>query len=196
MNRFVTIPREQLEQLLRDAGNPQSVEEFLAQGSVQSAIESHDLYQKRATAAKWSRIWLLASALFSMGSFFVSPNLEDGLSGIILMGMTVLEFKVHDWFLHSDPRGPLWGYRNQSLFALFFLVYGFYHVFVPTPLKEIEGMRMEELGFGDLTGTIHKLEQLFYVIVGLVGAGGQYLLARYYRKASRPAHDSLGRTSS
>jgi hypothetical protein len=179
-NMLIQIPREQLEKLLKDAGSNQTIEQFLNQAEIQTAVQTHELYGKRAKAARWSRIWLLASALFSAISFLVSPNPEDAISTILLGGMTVLEFKIHTWFLQADPRGPLWGYRNQSLFALLFIAYGAYHVLVPTPNQELE-----ELGAGNLSGSIRSLEQTFYATIGTVGAIGQYALALYYRRATK-----------
>jgi len=183
MNKLIPIPREQLEQLLKDAGSTQTVEQFISQSALQAAIQTHGLYKKRAKAAQWSRLWLFASALFSVGSFIFSPNPEDALAGILLTGMTVMEFKVHSWFLHADPRGPLWGYRNQCLFAILFLLYGTYHCVVPAPSRELA--EFAELGDGDLVAMVQKLEPVFYATVGLVGALGQFLLALYYRRAAK-----------
>ena len=183
MNKLIPIPREQLEQLLKDAASTQTVEQFISQSALQAAIQTDGLYKKRAKAAQWSRLWLFASALFSVGSFIFSPNPEDALAGILLTGMTVMEFKVHSWFLHADPRGPLWGYRNQCLFAILFLLYGTYHCVVPAPSRELA--ELAELGDGDLVAVVQKLELVFYATVGLVGALGQYLLALYYRRAAK-----------
>lgn len=177
---LIQIPKEQLEKLLRESGSQQTTEQFLNQTAIQDAVRTHALYQKRAKAARWSRIWLLASTLFSAASFFSSPNPEDAISTLLLGGMTLLEFKIHTWFLQSDPRAPLWGYRNQSLFAILFLAYGTYHVLVPTSARELEGLGVENLG-----GMVQHLEQITYATIGLVGGVGQYLLACYYRRVTR-----------
>jgi len=185
INKLIPVPREQLEQLLKDAGSQQSIEQFLNRSEIQAAIQTDLIYKKRANAARWSRLWLLASALFSFVSFLSSRGMEDGIATLLLGGMTVLEFKVHDWFLQTDPRGPRWGYRNQTLFALLFLLWGGYYFLFPPSLKEMAGLGLSEEGLGGLTGTIQKLEQIFYVIIGVVGALGQYILALYYRRACK-----------
>jgi len=196
INKIIPVPREQLEQLLREAGSQQTIEQFLNRTEIQAAIQTNKLYQKRAAAARWSRIWLLASTLFSLGSFVSSPNPEDGIASLLLGGMTVLEFKVHSWFLQIDPRGPLWGFRNQCLFAFLFLAWGFYHYLVPPSAKELGGMGLGELGMGDLTAMVQNLERIFYAVVGTIGALGQTILAFYYRRASVSYSASTGRTSS
>jgi hypothetical protein len=176
---LVQVPREQLKQLLQDAGSHQTVEQFLGQSEIQAAVQIHDIYQKRARAARWSRIWLLASTLISAVSFILSPNLEDFIAMILLGGMTALEFRVHQWFLQTDPRGPLWGFRNQCLFALLFIAYGLYHFLMPASHLEMEG-----LGLDNLSGTIQSMEKMTYLTIGVAGATGQYLLALFYRRAA------------
>ena len=177
---LIQIPRDHLENLLKEAGRHQTVEEFLNKSEIQSTVRTVGLYQKRAKAAAWSRMWLLASALISAASFLFSPNKEDLVASILLGGMTVLEFKVHTWFLHADPRGALWGYRNQCLFALLFLIYGLYHFLIPTPHKELA-----ELGMQNLDEAVENLEKIVYAAIGIGGSTGQYMLALYYRKAAK-----------
>ncbi len=179
-NPLIQIPREQLEKLLKEAGNSQSVEQFLNQTGIQEAVATHEIYNKRARAARWSRIWLLISAFISASSFLSGPNPEDAIATLLLGGMTVLEFRVHTWFLQTDPRAPLWGYRNQCLFALLFLAYGAYHVLVPTPSTELA-----EFAGENLTGAIEHLETIIYTAIGVGGAMGQYILALYYRRAEK-----------
>ena len=174
------IPRHQLEKLLHEDGRHQTVEEFLNQPEIHLAVKISDLYGKRAKAAAWSRLWLLASTLLSAASFLSSPNPEDFVAMILLGGMSVLEFKVHSWFLQNDTRGPFWGYRNQCLFALLFLAYGIYHFLNPTPHQELA-----KLGMHNLDGAVESLEKIVYAVIGIGGATGQYMLALYYRKAAK-----------
>ena len=50
-HKLIPIPREQLEQLLKDAGSTQTVEQFVDQAAIRAAMQTDGLYKKRAKAA-------------------------------------------------------------------------------------------------------------------------------------------------
>ncbi len=94
--------------------------------------------------------------------------------------MTVVEFKVYQLFLAADVRGSIYGWWNQCLFALLFLIYGGYHgTFVTIP-QELQGMVDE-----DSISMVRDLTRFFYYTIAIVGAIGQFWLACYYRLARR-----------
>ncbi len=135
---------------------------------------------KRARAAYWNRFWLLLSTLVTVASFLMGPNVEDFISGVLLAGMTVAEYKVRGFFLAGDPRGPTWGWWNQCLFSLLFIIYGTYHgVFVHVSPEISDWLDPS------LMPTVVSLEQSAYFTIGAVGAIGQFCLACYYRSAAR-----------
>jgi hypothetical protein len=180
MSKLVQVPKSALEALLREAGHVESVEAYLASPEVQTAIETGSKLIKRARAAYWSRFWLLFSAAVTWVGCSVGPDLEGFVSGLLLTGMTIVEFKVYTLFLAADVRGAIYGWWNQCLFAFLFLVYGGYHgTFVSVP-TELQGMLDTES-----LSTVVPLERIFYYLIGVVGAGGQFWLACYYRAAGK-----------
>jgi len=171
-SRLVEIPEDVLQGLLKGSG--QTVDEFLRahQGQIQTGRE----FLKRATAAKWSRLWLAASTFFCLVSLISGRDFEDAISVVFLGAMTCVEFKVREWFLKGDSRGAVYGYWNQTLFAILFLIYGAYHFFA-TP------QTMTDMLDPSYTPIVLKLSKVFYGTVGIVGASAQYLLALYYKRS-------------
>ncbi len=175
-SRLVEVPEDALRGLLKNTGL--TVEEFLLTHRVK--IQTGREFQKRANAAKWSRLWLAASALFCLYSLVTDHDIEDGISLVLLSAMTWMEFRVHEWFLRGDSRGATYGYWNQTLFSVLFLIWGAYHFFTATVPPEASDM----LDASSATLAL-QISKLFYVIVGLVGATGQYILALYYKRSVR-----------
>ena len=180
MSKLVRIPEAVLAALLREAGRPESVDAFLA------AVEAHagpvptQKLLRRARAAYWSRFWLLLSAAFSWIGLAAGWDLEDLIAGVLLTGMTVVEFKVYRLFLAGDPQGAVYGWWNQCVFALLFALYGSYHAVHPV----VPGY-VQSLIDPNMMDMLLPLEQFSYAIIGLVGAAGQFALACYYRTAAR-----------
>ena len=177
--KLLQIPEETLEELLAKAGIQQSPEEFLA--GIQDTLQAGKNYQKRAGAAYWSTIWLGISAGFSLISFLLDHNLEDGISTALLGTMTYTESQVRIWFLKADPRAAVYGYWNQCLFAALFLIYGGYHYFTVTVPPEVT----QAVG-SQLDGVFLQTAKLSYAAIGIVGGACQYLLALYYRRSTHP----------
>ncbi|HUB67251.1 MAG TPA: hypothetical protein VL981_07195 [Candidatus Methylacidiphilales bacterium] len=181
MSKLVQIPESNLEALLREAGRTESVESYLRSAEVQATLAQGNRLLKRAGAAYWSRYWLLFSAVLTWGCFLFSPDLEGFISGVLLTGMTVVEYKVHALFLAADVRGSIYGWWNQCLFAVLFLIYGGYHGMfpaVPPDLSELADQSMVVI-------PIVSLVRIFYYTVAIVGSIGQFSLACYYRAARR-----------
>ena len=91
--------------------------------SVQTSVDDPvrmDRFARRARAAYGSRFWLLISAVVSWISFVMGPDVEGFIAGVLLTGMTVVEFRVRAFFLAGDDRAPIWGWWNQCLFAVLF----------------------------------------------------------------------------
>lgn len=172
--RLVEIPEEALQELLNGSG--QTVEGFLEAQRVK--IQTGRGFQKRANAAKWSRLWLAASTLFCLVSLMSGRDIEDAISVVLLGAMTCVEFKVHDWFSKGDSRGAVYGYWNQTLFAGLFLIYGAYHFFAASAPQT-----MTDMLDASYAPIVLKLSKLFYATVGIVGATAQYLLALYYKRS-------------
>jgi hypothetical protein len=180
MSKLVQIPESTLETLLREAGRSESVEEYLRSGEVRPALQTGNRLLRRARAAYWSRLWLLFSALVTWVSFLTGPDVEGMISGALLTGMTLVEFKVHSLFLAADARGAIYGWWNQCLFSVLFLIYGGYHgTFVSIP-PEINGLVTPDM-FPLITG----IDRLIYYTIAVVGAGGQFCLACYYVTARK-----------
>ena len=180
MSKLVHIPETALAQLLREAGRTESVETFLATAEVQAAVRFGDRLTRRANAAYWSRFWLLFSAALSWAGLLGGPDVGGFIAAVLLTGMTVVEYRVHRLFLAADPRGAVYGWWNQCLFAFLFLVYGaYYGTFVTIP-PVLNGMVDETM-----TATVLQAERMSYYAVGFIGACGQFWLACYYRAATR-----------
>jgi hypothetical protein len=178
MAKLVQIPEATLATLLREAGRTESVDEYLGIGDVPAQVQAGHRLLKRARAAYWSRFWLLFSAAVTCLSFLTRPNFEDFISGVLLIGMTIVEFKVYAFFLAADVRGSIYGWWNQCLFSVLFLIYGGYHgtfVFVSPEIQSMVDPSMVHM--------VVNLERLIYYVIGVVGALGQFWLACYYRRA-------------
>lgn len=173
---MVQIPEVELKRLLELNG--ETLEGFLSRSTAK--IQAGKEYQKRAGSASWSILWLGASSLFSLIGFLSSYSIEDFLSTVLLGGMTLMEMRVRKWFLAGDARGSFYGYWNQSLFAILFLVYGGYHVLrteVPKELNEYLGSQYDDL--------YSQISRVGYAAIGIVGGSSQYLLALHYRRAGK-----------
>jgi hypothetical protein len=180
VSRLVHIPAPALEALLREAGHTESLEAYLRSAEVQAGIQAGQRLLQRARAAYWSRFWLLLSALVTWASFVFGPDVEGFISGVLLTGMTVVEFRVYEFFLAADPRGAIYGWRNQCLFSFLFLVYGVYHGTFISISPDVRG-----LVDPDMLPMIVNLERVFYYTVAVVGSAGQFWLACYYRAARK-----------
>jgi hypothetical protein len=180
MSKLVQIPEAILESLLREAGHTESVDAYLRSTEVQAQVETGRRLLKRARAAYWSRFWLLFSAFITCVSFLTGPNFEDFISGLLLTGMTVVEFKVYAFFLAADVRGSIYGWWNQCLFSVLFLIYGGYHGTFVSVSPEVQGMLDPSM-----LPTLVSTERLSYYTIGIVGALGQFWLACYYRTARK-----------
>jgi hypothetical protein len=180
MSKLVQIPEAILESLLREAGRTESVEDYLRSAEVQAQVETGRRLLKRARAAYWSRFWLLLSTFITCVSFLAGPNFEDFISALLLTGMTVVEFRVYAFFLAADVRGSIYGWWNQCLFSVLFLIYGCYHGTFVSVSPDVQGMLD-----GGMLPTLVGIERIFYYIVGIVGALGQFWLACYYRTARK-----------
>lgn len=180
MSKLVHVPEAALEALLREAGHMESVEAYLASAEVQAAVQTGNRLIKRAKAAYWSRFWLLFSALVTWAGVLTGPDLEGLVSGLLLTGMTILEFKVYALFQAADVRGAIYGWWNQCLFAVLFLIYGGYHGTFPTIPPEVQGMVDAES-----LSTVLAVVRMSYYTIAVVGAAGQFWLACYYRAARK-----------
>ena len=174
--KLIQVPEEELKRLL--AANGETLEIFLKQSI--GMVEAGNQYQKRARIAYWSILWLGLSTLFSLFGVLTSFSIEGLLATLLLGGMTVVEINVRKWFLAGDERGAIYGYWNQSFFALLFLAYGTYHTLHPEVPKELNQM----LG-GDYDALYTQMSGMGYTVIGLVGAICQYALALYYRRARK-----------
>jgi hypothetical protein len=180
MSKLVHIPEESLEALLREAGHTESVREYLNSAEVGVAVQAGQRLLKRARAAYWSRFWLFFSAFVTWASFLFGPDLEGFISGVLLTLMTVVEFRVHAFFLAADPRGAVYGWWNQCLFSVLFLIYGGYHGTFVSVSPDVQGM----IDPGMMPMLV-SLERVSYYTIAIVGALGQFWLACYYRSARK-----------
>jgi len=180
MSKLVHIPESTLEALLREAGHTESVEDFLCSAEVQATVQAGHRLLKRARAAYWSRFWLSFSALVTWIFFVFGPDLQGFICGVLLTGMTIVEFKVYALFLAADVRGSIYGWWNQCLFSLLFLIYGGYNGTFVSISPDVRGMVDP-----DMLPMIVGWERFFYYTIALVGAAGQFYLACYYRTARK-----------
>ena len=141
---------------------------------------------KKEKAAYWSIWWFASSLLFSLISFVYDPNKEDFITIILLSCMVYVEVLVKNWFRQWDARGSIYGYINQTAFALLFVVYGIYHYMVATvPIQVVELFNNP-----DIEAAILLRIKVCYLVIG-VGAGiGQYMLGRFYLSSSNETQSS------
>jgi hypothetical protein len=180
MSKLVHIPESILETLLREAGRTESVEDFLRSAEILATVQAGHRLQKRARAAYWSRFWLFFSALVTWICFLLGPDLQGFISGVLLTGMTIVEFKVYTLFLAADVQGSIYGWWNQCLFSLLFLIYGGYNGTFVSISPDVRTMIDP-----DMLSLIMSWERFFYYTVAIVGAAGQFYLACYYRTARK-----------
>jgi len=186
MDRLVSIPRESLAQLLQAADSPLTPEEYLASLSnlppvPEAGPDPFRKYRSRAVAAAFSKYFLLIAAIISTG--LTCTPIGFGIEGIIvsvsLIALTYFEYRVHSGFRDHQPEAPLLGFRNQSAFALFILIYCLYHAFAPVQIPADYREAMEP----DMTGTIQLVVMVSYLAIAIVGGLSQFGLACYYRAA-------------
>jgi hypothetical protein len=175
--KLVEIPEEALEALLKEKNKDS--EEFLQEQK--ESLEAGQHFKKRAKAAYWSKLWLITSAAFSGIGFAFDKDFEDGLSVVLLLGMTWVEGKVYHWFLEGDERAAHYGFWNQTLFCVLFLVYGGYHYLTVTIPPEVTQAVGDGLDHIFLTAS-----KATYATIGIVGGGCQFLLALHYKRALLP----------
>jgi len=178
MEQMISIPRRALAELLQASGSPLSPEEYLAS---LPDVNAYKKYAGRAKAAAISKYTILLVAVIS-GIAMCLPiffGIESLLITIILGTITFFEYRVHRYFREWDPRAPSLGFRNQSAFAAFILLYCIYHAFV-VPMDA--SALVEESTPIDL-GSFRALEQCFYLVVGGIAGIFQFGLAWYYRSA-------------
>ena len=178
MDRFVSVPREALAELLKASGSPLTPEQYLA---ALPEFGEFKKYAGRAKAAIWSKNILLIAAILSVG-FTCLPfgfGFESVLVSVILVVLTYFEYRVYYGFRDRNPEAPMLGFRNQSAFAAFILIYGLYHAFMPMEIPA--GYR--EVMDPDLTSIVQGLTKVAYLAIGIIGGLSQFGYAWYYRAA-------------
>jgi hypothetical protein len=177
MQRLLTIPRDALAELLQAAGSPLTPEQYLAS---LPALTTFVPYAGRATMAAMSKYVLLlvtiVSGLFLLGGL----DVEGVIILVALSCITYYEFRVHRYFVEWNPEAPTLGFRNQCAFASFIVIYCVYHVFAPFQLPPV----VQDMIDPSMASSIRFSEQVFYVVIALVGGASQFWLAWYYRSAS------------
>ena len=175
MNRFVSIPREALAELLKTAGSPLTPEDYLA--SLPEFGEFRK-YASRTSAAVISKNVLLVAAIFSAlwTCLPIGFGFESILITVILGGITYFEFQVYCAFRDRQREAPGLGFRNQTFFAVFILLYGLYHAFAPMQVPA----NYRELMDPDMTRLVRFMTIATYLTVGIVGGISQFCLAWYY----------------
>lgn len=180
--KLVQIPEDVLDDLLRQAGINDAPKQFL--GRHKHKITAGEIYQKRAKVAYWSIMWLGFSAMFSLLCFAKFRDFEDFISVVSLGAMTYTEFRVRKWFIEGDSRGSIYGYWNQTGFAVFFLIYGAYHALTPPEL--LSSPIFSEVFGAEQLALIATTVKMCYAIIGIVCAACQYSLALYYKRSLNP----------
>ena len=180
MSKLIHIPESTLEGLLREAGRTESVEAYLRSATIQGDVQEGQRLLRRARAAYWSRFWLFLSAFVTWILFLFGPDVEGFIGGVFLTGMTLVEFKVYAFFLAADARGSIYGWWNQCLFSLLFLIYGGYHGTFVSVSPDIQAM----IDPATLPMLIRS-ERIIYYAIAFAGALGQFCLACYYRSARK-----------
>jgi hypothetical protein len=184
MNPFVSIPREALAELLRNAGSPLTPEQYLA---ALPQVGVSKKYSRRAWAAACSKYGLLIVAVLGVVLYpFLGDYLINGIIVIGLITVTYFEYRVHRYFLEGNPEAPSLGFRNQSIFAAAILIYCLYHAFAPVPLSHDDMTMLEENNLID-PNSLKSLVRTIYLLVGIIAGGSQFWLAWYYRGAQGDA---------
>jgi hypothetical protein len=182
MNPLISIPRDELAELLRLAGSPLTPEQYVASLPEMAATKK---YPGRARAAAVSRNTLLVVAVLS---FVLLPAFGITVESVVIVAglavVTFFEYRVCRYFREDNPLAPDLGFRNQSAFAAGILAYGLYHAAVPTRIPS----SMDDLIDPSMMAAMQGLERIIYLVVGVVGGVSQFGLAWYYRSArSAPA---------
>jgi hypothetical protein len=178
MDRFLSIPRDALADLLKASGSTLSPEAYLESLAELSQFQK---YPGRETAAVWSKNVLLSAVILSI-LWTCTPFgfcFESVLITVILGVITYFEFRVYRGFRDRKEEAPMLGFRNQSGFALFIFLYGGYHAIFPMQIPA--GYR--ELMEPNIIPLIQYSVIAAYVTVAIVGAISQFCLAWYYRTA-------------
>jgi hypothetical protein len=175
MSRLVSIPREALADLLKSAGSELTPEAYLA--SLPEFGEFRK-YGSRTSAAALSKNILIVALIFSAiwTCLPIGFGFESVLITIILAAITYFEIQVYKAFLNRQPKAPLLGLRNQICFAVFILIYGLYHAFMPVELPA----NYREMMDPDMTPLIHLVSIATYLSIGIIGGISQLCLAWYY----------------
>jgi len=187
MNPYITIPRESLAELLRNAGSPLTPEQYLASLQQVQQASPFRKYRSRAVAAAISKYSLLVVAV--AGVFlvpFIGSYVENGIVLAAIWAVTIVEFRVHRYFRENDPRAPALGYWNEALFSVVILTYCIYHAYRP-PAMSKDMMMLVETNNLVSQDFIKGLWRTIYMILGVVVGGSQFGLACFYRSARLPA---------
>jgi len=180
MNPFISISREKLAELLRASGSPLTPEQYVASLPETGAYKK---YASRATAAAWSKYFLLVVAVLAV---VLLPVLGFDFENLIIVAglatVTFFEYRVHRYFRENDPRAPSLGFRNQSAFAAAILIYCLYHAFSTFQLPLQDMNLVEENNLID-PSALKSLARVFYLSIAVVAGGSQFGLAWYYRSA-------------
>ncbi len=177
MDRLVSIPREALAALLKASGSPLTLEAYL--NSLRE-FDGYEKYASRQTAATWSKYFIQIAAIVSGLAICIPANFgfEGVLVTVILAGITFFEFRVYRAFRDRKPEAPTLGFRNQSAFATFILIYCLYHAFAPMQIQ-VPG-ELREYMDPDIGPLIRTVTIATYLIIGVVGGISQFGLAWYY----------------
>ena len=187
--RLIQVPEDVLKDLLRRAGIQDDPQQFL--NSHKHKVTAGEIYQKRAKVAYWSIMWLGFSTMFSLFGFVLYRDFEDFISLVILGAMTYTEFRVRKWFIEGDIRGSIYGYWNQTGFAVFFLIYGAYHTLTPPEL--LSNPQLAELAGQELMNMVGMMTKISYALIGIVCGACQYSLALYYKRSLHPENLGAGK---
>ena len=182
MNPFITIPRESLAELLRNAGSPLTPEQYLA--SLQQVQQSNPFrkYRSRAVAAAISKYSLLVVAVVAVLLLPVlGIDFENVIITVGLVTVTFFEYRVHRYFRENNPKAPGLGYRNQALFATAVLIYCLYHAFATYRMPP--GMNLVEENNLIDPGTLKAIVRFSYLFIAVLVGGSQFGLACFYRSA-------------
>jgi len=178
MDNF-SIPREALAALLRASGSSLTPEAYVA--SLSNDDDAYKKYGARVVVAAWSKYFLLAALILS-GLWTVMPFgfcFESVLITVILAALTFYEFRVHRAFRDRQPEAPTLGFRNQTAFAAFILIYCLYHAFAPSQVPA----QLREAMDPDISQMLRFVTLATYLTIGIVGGVSQFGLAWYYRAA-------------
>jgi len=180
MNRFISIPREALAELLRASGSTLTPEQYLAS---LPELSTYKKYPGRAKAATVNKYCLLLVAVLAVVCLpFLGFTFENLIIAAGLVTVTFFEYRVHRYFRENNPEAPSLGFRNQSAFAAAILIYCLYHAFAPLQLSHDAMSMIEENNVMDVS-TLNSLVRMFYLSVAVLAGGSQFALAWYYRSA-------------